>query len=31
MTMVSVQTQVGEIHGSVFRTIALIASLDDAR
>ena len=31
MTMVSVQTQVGEMHGGVFRTIALIASLDDAK
>ena len=31
MTMVSVQTQVGEMHGSVFRTIALMASLDDAK
>ena len=31
MTMVSVQTQVGEMHGGVFRTIALMASLDDAK
>jgi methyl-accepting chemotaxis protein len=31
MTMVSVQTQVGEMHGGVFRTIALIASLDEAK
>ncbi len=31
MTMVSVQTQVGEMHGGVFRTIALIASLDEAQ
>ncbi|RZL39017.1 MAG: methyl-accepting chemotaxis protein [Rubrivivax sp.] len=31
MTMVSVQTQVGEMHGGVFRTIALIGSLDDAK
>ncbi|MFG6415402.1 methyl-accepting chemotaxis protein [Roseateles sp. DC23W] len=31
MTMVAVQTQVGEMHGGVFRTIALIASLDDAK
>ncbi|MFG6440476.1 methyl-accepting chemotaxis protein [Pelomonas margarita] len=31
MTMVSVQTQVGEMHGGVFRTIALIASMDEAQ
>jgi methyl-accepting chemotaxis protein len=31
MTMVSVQTQVGEMHGGVYRTIALMASLDDAK
>ena len=31
MTMVAVQTQVGEMHGGVFRTIALIGSLDDAK
>jgi len=31
MTVVSVQTQVGEMHGGVFRTIALIGSLDDAK
>ena len=31
MTMVSVQNQVGEMQGGVFRTIALIASLDDAK
>jgi len=31
MTTVAVQTQVGEMHGGVYRTIALIASLDDAK
>ncbi|MFN3303217.1 MAG: methyl-accepting chemotaxis protein [Roseateles sp.] len=31
MTMVSVQTQIGEMHGGVFRTIALMASLDEPR
>ncbi|WP_419964657.1 methyl-accepting chemotaxis protein [Pelomonas cellulosilytica] len=31
MTIVSVQTQVGEMQGGVFRTIALMASLDDAQ
>jgi len=31
MTTVSVQTQVGEMHGGVYRTIALMASLDDAK
>jgi len=31
MTMVAVQTQVGEMHGGVYRTIALMASLDDAK
>ena len=31
LTMVSVQTQVGEMHGGVFRTIALIASLDEPK
>ncbi|KQV91846.1 methyl-accepting chemotaxis protein [Pelomonas sp. Root1237] len=31
MTTVSVQTQVGEMHGGVYRTIALIGSLDDAK
>jgi len=31
MTMVAVQTQVGEMHGGVFRTIALIGSLDDGK
>jgi len=31
MTMVAVQTQVGEMHGGVYRTIALIASLDDTK
>ncbi|WP_394415106.1 methyl-accepting chemotaxis protein [Roseateles sp. BYS78W] len=31
MTTVAVQTQVGEMHGGVYRTIALIGSLDDAK
>ncbi|MDR7335966.1 methyl-accepting chemotaxis protein [Roseateles asaccharophilus] len=31
LTTVAVQTQVGEMHGGVFRTIALIGSLDDAK
>jgi len=31
MTTVAVQTQVGEMHGGVYRTIALMASLDDAK
>jgi methyl-accepting chemotaxis protein len=31
MTTVAVQTQVGEMHGGVYRTIALISSLDDAK
>jgi methyl-accepting chemotaxis protein len=31
LTTVAVQTQVGEMHGGVFRTIALMGSLDDAK
>ncbi|WP_326494816.1 methyl-accepting chemotaxis protein [Roseateles hydrophilus] len=31
MTMVAVQTQVGEMHGGVFRTLALIGSMDDGQ
>ena len=31
MTTVAVQTQVGEMHGGVYRAIALISSLDDAK
>ncbi|MFG6428727.1 methyl-accepting chemotaxis protein [Roseateles sp. LYH14W] len=31
MTMVAVQTQVGEMHGGVYRAIALMASLDEAQ
>jgi len=31
MTTVAVQTQAGEMHGGVYRTLALIGSLDDAK
>jgi len=31
MTAVAVQNQVGEMHGGVYRSIALMASLDDAK